>query len=144
MATTITALYQDHAAARGALEDLVAAHVIKDDVDIITSESGGTYAGAEHAHDFSSTGEAVVPPGGLAFPEDEGAAFRNAPHGGQPDLSGHLSGGGVPADEARQMVDGIHRGEAVVMVTVDDGDAARAKSIVDSRHPTRSWSGGRP
>lgn len=138
MPKTLFALYADHAAARTVVDELVAAHLVRDDFNAVASDTGGLVIRADRPHDVATPGEAIVPPHGLAFPEDESAA-PDAPFDPSSGLRDRLQAQGMPADAAERVASSVHGGHALLMITVNQGDAARAKIIMDRRHPHGYW-----
>lgn len=137
MPTTLFALYDDHSVARSVVDELVSARLVRDDFNSVATEAGGLFIRADRPHDVATPGEAIVPPHGLAFPEDEKAA-SDAALDPISQLSDRLKSVGMSAEEAGHYTDGVHQGGALLMITVNQADAATAQNIMRRRQPTRS------
>jgi hypothetical protein len=159
MTQTITGLFDDHEAARRAVQDLEAAGVPHRDISIVGHDHRGT--GEDTANDASKDagtgagiGAAVGGLGGLltglgllAIPGvgpvvaagwlaatvagAAGGALVGAAAGG---LVGGLTNAGVPERDAHVYAEGVRRGGTLVTAKVDEPLIGTAKTILSDEH----------
>jgi hypothetical protein len=161
MVTTVTALYENYAAAKPAVDALERAGISSSDISVIANNADGSYVDKNHTNAGADAGAgagigAVVGGAGgllaglgmMAIPGvgpvvaagwlvaaavgAAGGAAVGAAAGG---IIGSMTNAGVDEREAHVYAEGVRRGGTLVAARVDGNDVLKAREILSHYQP---------